>query len=301
MRHIALALCLMSGAQVMAQQVPMYTQYMLNDYVVNPAIAGTRDYFDGKYTHRNQWVGIEDAPRTSVLSVNGPLKTRNMGMGGLFINDRNGHVTNRGFYVSYSYVAKLSEEAKISFGLNMGGLNYIFDGTKIILEDAGDEVMSQGVQSSTVPDATFGFHLYGKKFFVGTSVHHLFNNKLKFFSSGINGDGRLTRHVFFTGGYNILPEGSKFTYHPYMLVKFASPVPVQYDLGIKASYDDKAWLGAAYRSEEAFSVLFGVTFLDNLSLGYSYDFMTSDLKNYSRGSHEIMLGIKFQRSFSKKG
>ena len=54
-----------------SQQLPIFSQYLLNDYAYNPAIAGSKDYYDVKSNHRYQWVGITDAPRTYTLSING--------------------------------------------------------------------------------------------------------------------------------------------------------------------------------------------------------------------------------------
>ena len=68
-KFIPLLLILTSGI-VKAQQLPIYSQYMLNDFSMNPAIAGTQNYFDIKSDNRFQWIGITDAP-TIAVCVNG--------------------------------------------------------------------------------------------------------------------------------------------------------------------------------------------------------------------------------------
>src|SRR4028119_333752 len=57
-----------------AQQLPHYTQYILNNFIINPAVAGIENYTDVKISHRHQWVGIDGAPVTTYLTIHGPLK-----------------------------------------------------------------------------------------------------------------------------------------------------------------------------------------------------------------------------------
>ena len=83
-----------------AQQLPHFSQYYLNDFLINPAIAGTRNYFEGISTHRYQWEGIVDAPRTYTLSVNGPIKSQKMGLGGYIFTDIAGPTRRTGFSLS---------------------------------------------------------------------------------------------------------------------------------------------------------------------------------------------------------
>jgi type IX secretion system PorP/SprF family membrane protein len=82
-----LVVMLVFASLLEAQQLPQFTNYMINDYVINPALSGTKDYFEVQSNNRYQWVGITDAPRTYVLSANGPYKSKNMGYGG-YTSDR---------------------------------------------------------------------------------------------------------------------------------------------------------------------------------------------------------------------
>src|SRR5438045_7719800 len=69
----ALACCLFAFASF-GQQLPHYTQYVLNGFIINPAVAEIENYTDVKISHRHQWVGIEGAPVTTYLTIQGPLK-----------------------------------------------------------------------------------------------------------------------------------------------------------------------------------------------------------------------------------
>lgn len=283
----------------MAQQAPMYTQYILHDYLINPAIVGTRDYYDAKMTNRLQWTGIDEAPRTAVLSAQGPLKNRKMGLGGYFMSDRAGHVRQQGLYFSYSYIAKL-QGVNLSFGLSAGVQSYSVDGTKLVLNETGDQVLSNGLQTSWVPDGTFGMMFYTDRLRAGFSINQLFGTKLNFFKAGNIGETALNQHFNIHGSYLLGDKEGTFTYQPYFLLKYISPTPLQFDIGAQVIYQNRLWLGAAYRSEEAISILFGLTFRDNLTFGYSYDIITSEISIRARQTHEIVLGIKMQRALPKK-
>ena len=278
----------------------MYSQWILHDYLINPAVVGTRDYYDAKLTNRNQWVGIDDAPRTTVLSAQGPLKNRKMGLGGYFMSDRAGHITQNGMYFTYSYIASLQNDVKLSFGLSAGLQAYGVDGTKLNLNESGDQVLSNGLQTSYLPDGAFGLMFYTDRLRTGFSVNQLFGSKYSFFNAGNTGTAGLTQHMNFHISYLLGDKESEFTFMPYGLLKYVSPAPAQFDLGVQAIYKNNLWLGGAIRSDESFSILFGFLFRDNLTFGYSYDIITSDISIRARQTHEIVLGIRLQRALPKK-
>jgi hypothetical protein len=58
MKKVFLTLTIVSIAVTgFAQQRPHYTQYILNNYILNPAISGIENYTDVKLSARDQWVG----------------------------------------------------------------------------------------------------------------------------------------------------------------------------------------------------------------------------------------------------
>ena len=135
---------------------------MVNDYVMNPAIGGSNPYFDGKSNNRYQWIGITDAPRTYILSVNGPMRNMKMGLGGQLFTDIVGPTRRTGLYFSYAYHLKVSENIKVSFGINAGILQFMVDGSKITLHDPQDAIISGGIQSKILPDFGAGVYVYPK-------------------------------------------------------------------------------------------------------------------------------------------
>ena len=280
-----------------AQQLPQYSQYMINDYVINPAVAGKMPYYEAKSSNRYQWAGITDAPRTYVLSLNGPLKAKNVGLGGYLFTDITGPTRRTGFYASYAYHIKLNETMRLSMGLSGGLLQFAVDGSKITLHDATtDPAFSKALQSTLVPDFGFGTYFYSTdhKYYAGISVPQLLQNKIKFFDYTTSTLNKLTTHVYITGGYKF-DVNDDFTVEPATVIKFSVASPLQVDLGARAIYKKMAWLGASFRTKDAVSAVIGYCYQDYLTFGYSYDFTITNIRKYSTGTHEIVLGIKFNK------
>lgn len=286
------------SATANAQQIPQYSQYMINDYVLNPAVTGMHDYWEVKSNNRLHWVGITDAPRTFILSAHGPFRKYNMGMGGSIFADITGPTSRVGFYLSYAYHLKLSKSLKLGMGLSMGLLQYRIDGTKITLYQDGDPVLPQQVMTVYTADATFGLNLQHKNFTVGISLPQIIGNNLKFLENSDASANSLARHYMLMGGYTF--HVGDFGIMPNVLLKYVYPTLPQFDAGLKLDWRDQFWIGASYRHEDAVSFMGGLSYKDFLVIGYAYDMTTSNLRNYSDGTHELMVGVRF-RPWKKKG
>ncbi|HEU4718610.1 MAG TPA: type IX secretion system membrane protein PorP/SprF [Bacteroidia bacterium] len=299
MKKALVFLCSCIAMVSFAQQLPHYSQYMLNDYVMNPAIGGKNNYFIGMSDNRYQWGGITDAPRTYVMSVHGPLKYDHMGMGGQLFTDIVGPTRRTGFYLSYAYHAPLTEHLKLSFGISAGILQFMVDGQKIHLHDPGDNVLTNSLQSVLTPDFGAGFYLYSERFWVGASCLQIQQNKLKFFDYMSNTTSVMTRHYYGMLGYR-QPIGNDFVLEPSALLKYVSPAPFQFDVGMRLIYKEKVWLGGSYRNLDAIAAYMGFVVRENILIGYSYDYTTTNLGNYNNGTHEVLIGIKFNKNGVQK-
>lgn len=275
-----------------AQQLPQYSQYLLNRYVINPASAGIDNYFVGQTNYRSQWEGIQDAPRTYILSANGPLKHEKMGIGGYIFTDITGPTRRNGFSLSYAYHVQINNEVNLSMAVNGGILQYSVDGSEITFEDETDQLRTTLQERSLFPDAGFSLYLYADNYYFGASAPQLIRNELDFEGAISDPSGRLVNHYFITGGYSHTLNRD-FELEPNFMLKYVKPLPLQYEFTLRSIYQEKAWLGLSYRQNDAFVLMAGYTLQGNLSLGYSYDIIQSDIKNYSTGTHEIMLSIKF--------
>ena len=297
MKKIALffvSICL--GATSYSQQLPQVTQYMINNYAVNPAVSGMYDYFQVKTTIRNQWVGITDAPRTTILSIYGKKSDR-VGLGGLVFNDQAAATSRIGGSASYTYSFNMTKSVKMSFALSGGFTQFKLIKQGLNVESSDPLISGEDIVSSA-PDATFGFNMFGSNWYFGAAIPQLFGNNLDLISehadnpNNIESQGKLAQHIYVMGAY-------KHSFNPFwsiepsVLLKSVVAAPLQADFGIKTTFDDKFWLGMGYRNNGEMSALLGYSIHERYSIGYSYDILSSDMSAYSGGSHEFMIGIRF--------
>jgi len=293
MRKIATTLVfVIVAAWAHGQQLPHFSQFFLNDFIFNPAIAGAHDEWRANMNQRYQWVGVTDAPRTFTLSGYGPMANQNMGIGGYVFSDVTGPTRRTGFKGSYGYHLKLNDEIKLGFGLAIGLLQYTMDGSQISLVDGNDVALSNSIQTAYSPDGAAGIYLYSKKFFVSLSAPQLLGLKVKFFDTNTNTLSRLKNHYFINGGYTFDLDND-FQIQPFVQGKYVSPLSPQVDVGLRGIYQEKYWLGATWRSQDAVNIMAGIHFLDNFQFAYSYDITTNGLQTSSSGTHEVYLGFRF--------
>ena len=279
-----------------AQQLPIYGQFYLNKYINNPAFAGTEKHFNVTSNHRYQWVGITDAPRTYTLSINGPTKDHKGGLGGFLYTDHVGPTRRTGAQLSYTHHLKINDNIKLALSLSAGLLEWNIDGGKISLDDMADPAMSNVLMKTLVPDAKFGFLLYGDNWHFGGAAPNLLQNKLNLsnISSPTPGLNKLEDHYVLHGGYKYALNNDLLI-DPYIVIRYVSPAPVQVELISRVVWKNMVWGGLGFRTNDAATIMLGYTFKENLSIGYSYDFTTSNLNNYSTGSHGFIFRILFNQ------
>ena len=280
---------------IFSQQSPMFTQYYFNPFVINPAIAGTNNYYQIRTNNRFQWVGFGDGPITNCLSVYGPhgSKKFDMGYGANIMSDITGPTSRLAVNGSYAYNFAISNDIRLSLGANFGILQYKIDGTQLTLPDTKtpDPTLNTSVVYSTiVPDASIGGYLYSTNFNVGFAANQLFNNKIKFEEK--DALNRLKTHFYLTGFYKYYVNRD-FQLEPGVIIKAVRPAPIQVDLTIRVIYQNMVSGGIAFRSKDAFSVMVGYTYDNKISIAYAYDVGVTAIRKYNSGSHEIMLAYRF--------
>ena len=317
MRIIKLALITIAIAAVSfvnAQQQAQYSMYMANNYTLNPAVGGTENYADFKMSYRTQWVGMGGQPKTMYLSGHTAIgkatyedtEIKSMpfhGVGGYVYNDQIGATNKIGFYGSYAYHLPITTKLTASFGAFVGFQQLSLDASNIRFHDDASGVNDAAVngnQSKFLPDANIGTWIYHKNWYAGGALYQLLSNNLDFEDvSGSIEDGKLNKHYFVTAGYRV-PINDDFTWVPSFVMKAVAPTPIQFDINSKFRYQDLAWLGVSYRSKAAVALMVGATLQGRWDVAYSYDVVTSDLKNTNSGSHEFMLGYRLLQDFSVK-
>lgn len=293
MKNIVRLIILICSVNVaFAQQIPLTSQYMFNDYLLNPAVGGSTDYLHAALSARAQWTGLEGAPKTQFFSVHSRLG-KQMGVGGYVYNDETGPVSERGLQLSYAYHLDVSDNSKLSFSL--AGMMFFHDVNDASFKpEVGNDPALANVKINAVsPDINFGLLFYNEKLKLGLSAPQLLQNNI-YDNRGNENLNKLVRHYYFTGEYKF-DISDKVVLAPSTLVKYVQGAPFQFDINARGIYDQKYWLGVSYRYNNAIAALVGFNY-KNLSVGYSYDYTLTDIKGYSTGGHEIYLALRlFQK------
>ena len=294
--HLILAIFLINSS-LKAQQLPMYSQFFWNDFVVNPAYTGVTNSPRVQLGYRNQWGGFEGAPSTYTLGGHTLLKNKKMGVGGmLFMDDAGGAVSQMGLMLNYNYILKLNEKSNLSMAVS-GVINqYSYDGSGI--ENINPDPSLSGNVKQISPDMSFGLlYSLNDKLRIGFGVNQLVQSRLSKLND-LNtlslGENRLIRHYNLTTSYSFKLSES-FDLDPYFLVRSAFIAPPLLELGAKGTLNDLLFFGLSLRHFESAIAMLGVNF-KNTILAYSYDYNTSDISGYSNGSHEILLAYQFKQA-----
>lgn len=281
---------LLFASELRAQQLPLYSQYMQNNLVLNPAVAGTEEFAPLKTVIRSQWIGMEDQPNTQTISFHNRILDKSMGYGIYVFNDRIGPVSQTGVSVAYSYQIEFSENSMLSFGLSGQIYRYKLRTNQLQFDsqNSSDNVLTTGDYRAFYPNFSFGLLYKGENYYAGISVPELIENKIT--SSSDFFVLKKKRHYFLNAGY-IYKINDTYTVEPSILFKYVGGAPPQLDINAKVTAYDKISLGVSLRTKDAIVLLCSYQFKERYLIGYAYDFTMSRLNNYSRGSHEIMLGV----------
>jgi len=329
MKRFLTGLIMFSGLAAQAQQKPHYTQYIMNQYILNPALTGIENYTDLKISHRQQWVGIQGAPQTTYFTVHAPIgksdyrnnatslgmRGENMrganyweeygaaqphhGIGFQLINDKTGPITQVSAAATYAYHLGLNNKLSLSAGFGLGVSRLQLDPTKL---DFGAVSVDPAVSGNSAfqrlkPDISAGLYLYSANFFVGASAQQIVPAKHTFSNGAVQTQGnQAVPHLFGTMGYRFLIS-EDFNLLPSVLVKYISPTPMQFDLNLKLQYQDRAWIAGSYRKDDGYAGMIGVNVSNVFNIGYSYDYVVSGLRPYTRGTHEIVLGFQLNNIY----
>jgi len=294
--------------QGISQQLPLYSQYMMNKFLINPAVAGSEGYTSFNLTAREQWIGFKNSPKTHALSVQTRVlknsfiaksasvrykstpgsRSGKVGLGGYIFNDQTGLVSRTGFQFTYAYHIFI-RKGQLSFGLSGMAYQFKVDREELRLYEENDDLINTFDNTLIIPDADFGVYYSDPKFYMGASVAQLFQSSLKFGTRGYE-NYKLKRHYYLMGGYN-LDINDNIIIEPSILLKTTENLNLQMDIGAKVFFMGDYWGGLAFRTGSAFIVMGGVR-VDNFYFGYAFDYNLSSIQRHSYGSHEFMLALK---------
>ena len=289
MKKILALLFLLLNLSAFSQQDALFSQYMFNKLLVNPAYAGSREVFTIDLLDRYQWVGIEGAPRTISLAFHTILNNKKVGVGGYFYRDMLGPTIDQGAMATYSYRIR-TENGWFSFGIQ-GGIKYFDFDWNVIYTQYPDYLFEPQDVRKITPDANIGFYYQSSRFFGGLSSKQLLENEYGIAEiDGKSTFSRLARHFYGMAGW-AFPVNDKMTFRPSALAKYVKNSPVQMDFNASFLFNDLFWLGVSYRTESAIVFLTEFQISKTIRLGYSFDLYLNELQLHNKGSHEFRLGF----------
>jgi type IX secretion system PorP/SprF family membrane protein len=290
----SIAIVLLLGSiSAFSQQLPQFTQYMYNTISINPAYAGSRETLSLVGLHRSQWVGLDGGPTTQTFSIHAPMRNEKVGLGLSFINDELGFENFTYIYGDFSYTINLNAKTKLAFGLKAGFTSYSIDQE---LRDAEpNDPAIYGIENRWNPNMGLGTFLHSNKWYLGLSAPRILTTDL----NGEDNVQALERISYYiTGGYVFdLNKSTKFK--PAFLVKATNGAPLSYDFTANFLFNEKVWLGAAYRFNESAGALGAIMDFQvskQLRIGYAYEYPISDIRPYANGTHEILLMFEVFKS-----
>lgn len=309
-----------------AQQDPMFTKYMFNSLAFNPAFAGSPEYMSVRLLYRDQWLGLEGAPTTQSFSIHSPVSEK-VGLGLSILNDKIGATGSTTTNLSYAYRIPLGK-GKLSLGLQTGFSNWRANWNELTFKDpsALDNSFSETNPSYWLFNFGAGAFYYAPKYYIGFSAPHLYNNDLR---GEVRDDvdvwAKQYRHFYFTAGGAIPIKGDAMIFKPSILIKSVGlfgeftpsatnptrvGAPTEFDLDASILFYNTLWVGASIRgafeakafggdsSFDSADIWVAYYLISGIRVGAAYDFTINKVRDYSRGSFELMLGYDFD--FNKK-
>ncbi|MBS0010828.1 MAG: type IX secretion system membrane protein PorP/SprF [Bacteroidales bacterium] len=305
---------IMLAATSAAQQLPLYSQYLFNMYLLNPAVAGSDGYTSFNLTTREQWLGYSGAPRTYSFSYQTRLLKRSyilkgsnvrkkglkpsrdgkVGLGAYVFNDRNGLINRTGMQATYAYHTWFYGGTQLSFGLSATAFHFRIDEEKIRFEDMDDPILDGRLREGVfIPDASFGVYVLNYRFNAGFSVEQLFQSYIKLGNPAYK-NLSLLRHYYLFGSYSF-PIDTKSELQPNFMFRISEQLKPQVDVGLRYSFGEDFWGGLSYRTGNIIITSIGTRWND-IYFGYAFDYSFNEIQSFTYGSHEFIVALKLGSS-----
>lgn len=296
-----------------AQYRPEYSHFMLNNYLINPAVTGIESYGDMQIGYRRQWMGIEGSPQTAYLSFHTPIGLRQdqgfsrtftqqttvsnrlpkrsgntkHGIGGMLLSDQIGPFSRFHGYISYAVHKPLTEKFTLSLGASFGVMHNTINPDKVSLHDPNDPAIYNFSGEFSL-DGGIGLWGYSEKFYAGLAI-----TDINAFSTGENSVASpfSDMHVLLTGGMN-LPFHSSLSLLPSLQIRTIGNDAFTWQAALRLMVKNRFWVGSGYRFESDVILMTGMYISDLLSFAYAYDAGVGAPSQYSTGSHELTLGLR---------
>jgi type IX secretion system PorP/SprF family membrane protein len=306
------------GQVSFSQQLPLYSQYLYNKFLINPAHAGSDGYTSYNITIREQWIGYSGAPRTYSLSYQTRILKRGyrldrnifnntvyrskttgrVGFGGYVYSDRNGLVQRTGFQTSYTYNLWVQDYTQLSMGLGLTGYLFKINVDENSFEESTEPLLNDNLRRGVfVPDVDFGVYLLNPRYDIGFSALQILCAVSKIGNYAYR-NYWMDRHFYIFGSY-FFYSGIKSELQPSVLLKMSEQIRPQADIGLSYNYDQTIWAGLAYRTGGALIANIRFKFvpsrvkMTSVFIGYAFDFTLNKIQRMTYKTHEVTMALKF--------
>jgi type IX secretion system PorP/SprF family membrane protein len=280
-----------------AQQRPVMSTYMFNGLALNPAYAGSLNVLSASFLNREQWINVDGAPSSQILSAHSSFRSNSIGLGLLVTRDKIGVHEETSAYASYAY--KIRTKAGIlALGLSGGFDNRRSNFNELSIIDSSDPLLS-GTNTRFTPNFGTGVYFANPKLYLGVSVPYIIENSLFEDIEGTLTESTESRYYYGTGGV-VFDINQNIKFSPSFLVRLQESNRLGWDLNGTIIFDGIAYAGISYRNGDALVFLTQLILNENFRIGYAYDATTSALATQSRGTHEILLNYRVKLRNYKK-
>lgn len=277
---------------IFGQQHPSYTQYTLNQFALNPAVAGVKPCAQTTLGTRRQWTGYEGAPIHTFASFNTrlnkdqPFPKNFHGIGAYFSNDQMGFTNYSILKISYAFHLKMSRNYRFSAGIFAGVHQQKINFNSIRIRDKVNDpaINDEDGRALIFPEVSPGVFIHNSKFFAGLSMYQQYPTRINEIGTKEN---RLAAHYFLMTGYRF--ENKVVSFTPSVLMSFAAFAPPTVDLTLTTDYKNKISiaLGSKYLNSGYATVQLNVG--GGIRIGYSYEYALTELVRIAPSTHEIVL------------
>ncbi len=283
----------------LSQQDPLTSQYMFSTLTFNPGVAGTSGMICATAVNRQQWLGFDGAPSTTIFNISAPIAKINSGAGLIVESDNVGFDKDINIAAAYSYLMNVGS-SKLGIGIYLGMVNKNLDPSWIIPDGDGftppdqDPQIPVNKESIVAFDAGAGLYLRNDKYYLAASVTHINQPDIKY----TKGASYISRHYYVTAGYTLQLPDPALELLPSVFA-YSDGKIVQATVSSIVRYNKKIWGGVSYRAGDSVIGLIGIELFNGIRIGYSYDFPLSDVRKSTYGSHEFIVNYCFDLSFGK--
>lgn len=253
---------------------PVYSQYLQNGLLINPAYTGTRGSLSTFLSYRLQWTEIVDAPVFQTISLNAPMKNDKVGLGLMAQFMKFGFTRSQSIYAFYAYHIKLAG-GKLSFGIKGGFDRSNTDYTGILTTDKNDPVFLSSDKPYFLPNIGAGVYYFTEKLFAGVSVPSFLSYRKNSSSGNVEAYHSFSNYdlIFSAGG--LIKFSDAFKFKPSMLLNYSlekTKKISQFDINGNFIIGDLIWIGGSWRTNEKVVVgILQVQINPQLMVGFSYD------------------------------